>query len=81
MKTDIENRYDVVPEDKLKKTFKSSLYKIRKDPLKLEKADALRAAYDLFYDTKCIEEIETAKTIWDIDRALINARLRKFGDC
>lgn len=47
--------------------------------LKSYKKEATEAAYDLFYGSKVIKEIEEATTIGQIDRIMRTARHEKFG--
>ena len=53
---------------------------IKDDLLYHEKKEALIVCNDLFYDDQCKEDIINAKTESEIQRALINAGNRKFGD-
>ena len=63
-----------------KRDYVSDKRKIKKDdPLRNEKIDTLRAAYDLFYDEQCCNDIINATRLYDIDLAMINGRIRKFG--
>ncbi len=67
---------DKKPKRIVRRTFEEDKKLIKSKPFYRERLESLSIAYDLCYDIKCKNDIIYAESQADIQRALINGRVR-----